>query len=170
MCAARRLGLVRWQSIAVQHCRDAWGLVVEHGDGWKVVYSGDTRPCPALVAAGRGCSLCVHEATFEPCLEGQARAKRHSTSREASQVAQAMGAYRTILTHFSQRYPRVPAGVDPHSLPLPGRPLTAFDGMLVPLSVLPSLPHIMPLVAAALAEVEEDAAPEAAAGMEAATA
>lgn len=37
---AGALGLVRWRSVAVQHCRDAWGLVVEHRCGWKLVYSG----------------------------------------------------------------------------------------------------------------------------------
>ena len=52
----------------------------------------------------------------------------------------------------------MPAGVDPHALPLAARAVTAFDGMLVPLAALPSLPHVMPLLAAALAEAEEDAA------------
>ncbi|KAG2447367.1 hypothetical protein HYH02_007695 [Chlamydomonas schloesseri] len=146
------LGLVRWQSVAVHHCRDAWGLVLEHADGWKLVYSGDTRPCPALVAAGRGATLLIHEATFEPCLEQQARGKRHSTSAEAAAVAAAMGAYRTVLTHFSQRYPRVPGGIDAWALPLRCRPAIAFDGMLLPLAALPQLPHVMPPLALALGE------------------
>eukprot|EP00198_Chlamydomonas_reinhardtii_P009600 XP_001698937.1 beta-lactamase protein [Chlamydomonas reinhardtii] len=146
------LGLVRWQSVAVHHCRDAWGLVVEHADGWKLVYSGDTRPCPALVAAGRGATLLIHEATFEPCLEQQARGKRHSTSAEAAAVAAAMRAYRTVLTHFSQRYPRVPGGIDAWALPLRCRPAIAFDGMLLPLAALPALPHVMPPLALALGE------------------
>ncbi len=36
----RQLGLAGWQSVGVHHCRDAWGLVLEHADGWKLVYSG----------------------------------------------------------------------------------------------------------------------------------
>ena len=32
---------------------------------WKVVYSGDTRPCQELEAAGSGATLLIHEATFE---------------------------------------------------------------------------------------------------------
>ncbi|EFJ39949.1 hypothetical protein VOLCADRAFT_100314 [Volvox carteri f. nagariensis] len=167
------LGLFRWQSVAVHHCRDAWGLVLEHRDGWKLVYSvicaipvvlpppqpfmiapGDTRPCPALIAAGRGATLLIHEATFEPCMESQARSKRHSTSAEAAAVAEAMGAYRTILTHFSQRYPRIPAGVNPAARPLHRRPLPAFDGMLLPLAALPELPYILPPLALAMAEPE----------------
>lgn len=61
---------------------------------------------------------------------------------------------RTILTHFSQRYPRVPAGIEPEVLPLAARAVTAFDGMLVPLAALPHLPHIMPPLALALAAAE----------------
>ena len=38
--------------------------------------------------AGQGCSLLIHEATFEPRLESQARAKRHSTTAEALEIAQ----------------------------------------------------------------------------------
>ena len=41
----------------------------------------------------------------------QAISKRHSTTEEALQVAADMGAYRTILTHFSQRYPKIPVGI-----------------------------------------------------------
>ena len=48
----------------------------------------------------------------------QALKKKHSTSEEALQVAAAAGAYRTVLTHFSQRYPKVPAGVSATGGPL----------------------------------------------------
>ena len=41
----------------------------------------------------------------------QALSKRHSTTEEALRVAADMGAYRTVLTHFSQRYPKIPVGV-----------------------------------------------------------
>jgi ribonuclease BN (tRNA processing enzyme) len=37
--------------------------------------------------------------------------RRHSTTEEALEVAAASGAYRTVLTHFSQRYPKIPAGI-----------------------------------------------------------
>jgi hypothetical protein len=41
----------------------------------------------------------------------QACDKKHCTSAEALEVSDKMGAYRTVLTHFSQRYPRMPAGL-----------------------------------------------------------
>ena len=87
-------GFTRWQSVGVQHCAGAQGLVLGHSQGWKLVYSGDTRPCAALVAAGRGATLHTHEATFESGLQHHAAAKGHSTLTEALGVAHAMGAYR----------------------------------------------------------------------------
>ena len=42
----------------------------------------------------------------------QALQKRHSTTEEALEIARSSGAYRTILTHFSQRSPKIPAGLD----------------------------------------------------------
>lgn len=39
-------------AVPVVHCADAYGLVLTHVSGWKVVYSGDTRPCPDLASAG----------------------------------------------------------------------------------------------------------------------
>lgn len=39
---------------------------------------------------------------------GEAVAKRHSTTGEAVDIGQRAGAYRTILTHFSQRYAKLP--------------------------------------------------------------
>jgi ribonuclease Z len=55
-------------------------------------------------------------------------------------------AYRTILTHFSQRYPRMPEGLDDGAVPLRDRPAVAFDGMVVPFSLLPVLPLVVPVM------------------------
>lgn len=50
----------------------------------------------------------VRQATFEDDLVGEAIAKRHSTTGEAVGIGARAGAYRTILTHFSQRYAKLP--------------------------------------------------------------
>jgi hypothetical protein len=34
-------GFTSWRSVAVQHCHGAQGLVLEHSQGWKLVYSGE---------------------------------------------------------------------------------------------------------------------------------
>lgn len=97
-------GFAAWQCVRVRHCFDAYGIVLQHVAGWKVVVSGDTTPCDELVQAGMGATVLVHEATFSCDRMGDAVAKRHSTVGQALEVAQRMGAWRVMLTHFSQRY------------------------------------------------------------------
>lgn len=62
---------------------------------------------------------------------------------------------RTVLTHFSQRYPRMPADFPADAMPWRKRPLLAVDGAVVRFDLLPVLPALMPAVAAALADVAE---------------
>jgi ribonuclease Z len=72
--------------------------------GRKVVISGDTRPCSALVAASADADLLVHEATFSDDEQERALETRHSTAREAGRVAREAKARRLILTHLSSRH------------------------------------------------------------------
>lgn len=44
----RAAGFAAWQSVPVLHCRDAYGLVLSHCQGWKLVYSGEA--CAAHVS------------------------------------------------------------------------------------------------------------------------
>ncbi len=72
--------------------------------GRKLVLSGDTRPCDALVEAARQADVLIHESTFSDDDQARALETRHSTAREAGRVAQQAGAHRLILTHLSSRY------------------------------------------------------------------
>lgn len=44
--------LPQFQTCLVRHCKHAFGCALVHTSGWKVVYSGDTMPCEALVQMG----------------------------------------------------------------------------------------------------------------------
>ena len=127
-----------FQNIQVYHsCCQSFGLLL----GWRGLsqrntdsatdksnndilwfcYSGDTRPCNALVqayhralaqhrndSASQGPShhqlLLLHEATFHEEERDQAISKKHSTISEAIRIAHDIPATRVILSHFSQRY------------------------------------------------------------------
>ena len=80
-------------------------------------------------------------------LDVQAIDKRHSTVQEALQIASSCKAYRTVLTHFSQRYPRMPAGL-PNEGEMAIRVAAAFDGMCVSLPDLPRLAAMNPALEA----------------------
>ncbi|EGC32915.1 hypothetical protein DICPUDRAFT_155078 [Dictyostelium purpureum] len=110
VCA--KLSLISLTSVPVVHCNASFGLVATFKNkdipkGYKITYSGDTRPSKLLVAAGKNSDLLIHEATFTDEYQEDAVAKRHSTFSEALGVAKDMKAKQTILTHFSQRYPSV---------------------------------------------------------------
>ena len=74
------------EPVEVVHCRWAYGLSIQHKSGWKLVYSGDTRPCEKLIESGKDATLLIHEATLEDAELEKAKAKRHSTTGEAIDV------------------------------------------------------------------------------------
>jgi ribonuclease Z len=74
----------------------------------KVSYSGDCRPSYHFAKIGRDTTVLIHEATFDDELQGDAKAKKHSTTSEALGVGAQMDAKAVVLTHFSQRYQKIP--------------------------------------------------------------
>src|SRR5881397_1896686 len=62
------------------------GIVGPRRPGRLVVFTGDTRPCAAVVDAAQGADLLIHEATFGEEEKDRAKETGHSTAREAAQV------------------------------------------------------------------------------------
>ncbi|KAK0710870.1 hypothetical protein B0H67DRAFT_583597 [Lasiosphaeris hirsuta] len=96
----------------VDHCRDAFAVALTWSSGLRIAYSGDCRPSTKFATMGKGAHLLIHECTFDNELEGEARAKKHSTMGEALKIGRLMEARRVLLTHFSQRYPKLPSITD----------------------------------------------------------
>lgn len=120
---------------------DAFGISLTASAGWKICYSGDTMaPCEELEKAGEGSDLLIHEATMEDKLEEDARRKQHSTTSQAIAAGRKMKAKFTMLTHFSQRYAKIPLLRE--ELPLDVG--IAFDNMRLRLSDLPKVPAMLP--------------------------
>ncbi|KAI9208712.1 beta-lactamase-like protein [Polychytrium aggregatum] len=95
-------------TVGVHHCPSAYAITLEHQSGDKIVFSGDCRPSADLAEAGQNATVVIHEATFEDDKREEAVARKHCTTTEAIEVAIEMNAERLLLTHFSQRYPKVP--------------------------------------------------------------
>lgn len=72
--------------------------------GIKIVYSGDTKPCRAVLEMARGADLLIHECTFDDSLLERAEAEHHSTPTGAARIALKAGVKQLVLTHLSTRY------------------------------------------------------------------
>lgn len=70
--------------------------------GLAVAFSGDTRPCPGLLAAAQNADLLLCDGTYpEDAQQDKAVEYGHCTWREAAEAAAAAGAKRLWLTHYS---------------------------------------------------------------------
>jgi ribonuclease Z len=107
------------QSARVAHCHGAMAVSItfprQPGDlevrgvkPLKVSYSGDCRPSVHFARIGKDTTVLIHEATFDDELQGDAKAKKHSTTSEALGIGAQMNAKAVVLTHFSQRYQKIP--------------------------------------------------------------
>lgn len=145
----RLTGLSRFEAIPVEHCRDASALVISFSTGWSLSYSGDCRPSINFAHAATGCTVMIHEATFDNNLDDHAVRKRHCTTAEALQVASDANVEHIILTHFSQRYPKA-INLNSVETRAKNKPIIAFDGMRVRWSNLSALSRNMYLTALVL--------------------
>ncbi|XP_051851542.1 zinc phosphodiesterase ELAC protein 2 [Antechinus flavipes] len=144
--------LEEFQTCLVKHCKNAFGCALVHKSGWKIVYSGDTMPCDALVQLGKGATMLIHEATLEDGLEEEAIEKTHSTTSQAIGVGVKMNAKFIMLNHFSQRYAKIPL----FSPDFNEKVGIAFDHMRVGFGDFSTVPRLIsPLKALFADEIEE---------------
>lgn len=103
-------GLAKVAICKVDHCDDARAVALTLTSGLKIAYSGDCRPSKQFASdhVGLDAHLLIHEATLDDELQKDAVAKKHCTISEALGVAREMRAKNVLLTHFSQRYPKLP--------------------------------------------------------------
>lgn len=102
--------------------------------GRRLVISGDTRPCAAVVKAAKDADLLIHESTFSDDEQERALETRHSTAREAARVAREAGVRRLVLTHLSSRHDTDPGKLLTQAREeFKGPAEVAFDGLTIEL-------------------------------------
>lgn len=72
--------------------------------GRKIVYSGDTRPCSAIIDLAKEADLLIYEATFDDKLAEKAERRGHSTPSQSAFIAKKANVKKLVLTHISSRY------------------------------------------------------------------
>ncbi|XP_069510615.1 zinc phosphodiesterase ELAC protein 2 [Ambystoma mexicanum] len=144
--------LEKFQTCLVRHCKNAFGCAIVHKSGWKIVYSGDTMPCDALVQMGKNATLLIHEATLEDGMEDEAVEKTHSTTSQAISVGMKMNAEFIMLNHFSQRYAKIPL----FSSDFNEKVGIAFDHMRIQIDDFKAIPKLTPALKALFAEEIEE--------------
>ncbi|KAK2041440.1 metallo-beta-lactamase superfamily protein [Colletotrichum somersetense] len=139
--------LASLQLVRVSHCQNAYAVVFTWPSGLKIGYSGDCRPSDEFVEAGKGATLLIHESTFDDDKMGDALAKKHCTMSEALDVGYRMGARRVLLTHFSQRYAKLPL-IEKRTTPTgeDQAVLMAFDQMRVKLGEFRQAQAFLPAI------------------------
>ncbi|XP_055837284.1 ribonuclease Z, mitochondrial [Episyrphus balteatus] len=154
----KNMGIQSMSTCLVKHCQHSFGVSVlldskdEFSEPMKITYSGDTMPCEDLIELGANSTILIHEATMEDELLQEAKIKMHCTVSQALNVAQKMNAKHTILTHFSQRYaklPRIPEG-------LLSNVAIAFDFMQVSVDDLKNFSSMYPVMKLMFSEHYEE--------------
>ncbi len=72
--------------------------------GRKIVFSGDTEPCAAMLKAAKGAEVLVHDSSFIEKDADKASETKHSTALKAAELAKKAKVKRLILTHIGNRY------------------------------------------------------------------
>lgn len=99
------------ESVPVHHCANAFGLVLTLACGYRIVYSGDTRPCESLVRAGHAAFLLIHEV---PQRRGHTVASCQSTGHIHSPSSPRMCRRPLMMTRLPWRYARSTRQLERH--------------------------------------------------------
>lgn len=72
--------------------------------GFKMVYTGDTRYCERIVKLSQGADMLIHDSTFDESRSDEAEKTYHSTCVDAAKTAYEAKVKRLFLFHISARY------------------------------------------------------------------
>lgn len=99
--------------------------------GRKVVYSGDTVPCDAVLEMAKGADLLVHDGTFGERVKNEAFARGHSSVADAAKIAKKAKVKALVLSHISTRHADEDKELLAEARETFGNSYVAKDGMAV---------------------------------------
>jgi len=73
--------------------------------GRKMVYTGDTRACQAVLELAQDADVLIHDGTYSAQDTESLEKSDHSTITQAAELAKKAKVKKLYLTHISQRYP-----------------------------------------------------------------
>ena len=97
-----------FKTVLMDHCPEAVGVSIEFLSGLKISYSGDCRPSKDFLNLSQNSDLLIHECTFGDEFKSEAIEKKHSSKSEILKLFKDSNIKHILITHFSQRYPRLP--------------------------------------------------------------
>lgn len=127
-------GQVSVRTIPMLHRVPTCGFLIREINDRKrsYAYCTDTAYSEKIVRHIRGCDLLYHEATFTHDRQADARAKFHSTAREAATIAHKAGVKKLLIGHYSARYKELDGLLQEAREVFPATEL-ATDGMRISL-------------------------------------
>jgi len=103
--------------------------------GQKIAFVMDTSICDNAIELARGADLLVCESTYLASEQREAIERGHCTAGDAARIAKAAGVGQLVLTHFSQRHPKVEAFME-EAAPIFPNVIAVEDGQRVALPTL----------------------------------
>lgn len=143
---------IKLLAVEVDHCPQSYACLLvgdAFGPGNKLIYSGDTRPCQNFKNYALNASLIIHEATLGAGMEAEAESKKHTTTREAIDLIKDCNPWRSILTHFSCRYMKLPEILPDHQ---DHKVMVAFDHLRLSFKHLEWAYRVVPILEQVFAE------------------
>ena len=77
--------------------------------GQSIAFVMDTRPCEGALSLAQDVDLLICESTYLSTHQTEAHERGHMTATDAAHLARKAGARHLLLSHFSQRHPRLEA-------------------------------------------------------------
>jgi len=60
----KTFGIISVTNVPAIHCLDSYSIILEHEAGWKMAYSGDSRPSKIFAQEAKDCHILIHEASM----------------------------------------------------------------------------------------------------------